>query len=118
MATLPQLDVHSSMRKPGPWIIQNINPLSDGQASTWGAHPYRAISNDSYRVKVGSLWAKEKGIATAGKEARFPTISKILAHISSLKQVLYYTVGFLNYKAAHVSNHYLNLLSDFLLRHN
>ncbi len=82
MATLPHLDIPSTMRKPGPWIIQHINPLSDGQASTWGAPPYRAISSDPYRVKIGSLWAEEKGIATAGKEARLSIISKTFSVVT------------------------------------
>lgn len=86
MATLPLLEIPSTMRKPGPWIVQHINPSSDGQASAWPAPPYRAISNDSYRVKIGSLWAEEKGIATAGKEVRSPIISKTLAYILSLTQ--------------------------------
>ena len=98
MATLPHLDIPSTMRKPGPWIVQHINPSSDGQASTWAAPPYRAISNDPYRVKIGSLWAEEKGNATAGKEVRFPIISKTFAHILSLTQTLYYSVDLLKYK--------------------
>jgi hypothetical protein len=67
MATLPKLDIPSTINKPGPWVIQSINSSSDGDSSKWGAAPYRAISNDVYRVKIGSMWAEQKGIATPGE---------------------------------------------------
>ena len=70
MATIPRLDIPSTMNKPGPWVVQHINPSSDGSPSSWRGPPYRAISNDVYRVKVGKLWAEQKGIATPGKSAR------------------------------------------------
>jgi hypothetical protein len=69
MGTLPQLDIPVSMNKPGPWELLNINTSSDGDSSTWGLAPYRKITNDTYRVKIGSLWAEEKGLATPGKMA-------------------------------------------------
>lgn len=67
MATMPRLDVPSTMNKPGPWVVQPINPLSDGDPSKWKPPPYRAISNDAYRVKIGAMWAEHKGLGTAGK---------------------------------------------------
>jgi hypothetical protein len=69
MGTLPRLDIPSSMNRPGPWVMLHINTFSDGDASTWGSAPYRKITNDTYRVKIGGLWAEEKGLATPGKMA-------------------------------------------------
>ena len=69
MATMPRFDIPSTMNKPGPWLVLPINPSSDGDPSKWGAPPYRAISNDAYRVKIGSMWAEQKAIATPGKTA-------------------------------------------------
>jgi hypothetical protein len=82
MATIPQLDIPSSMSKPGPWVIQPINNFSDGDPSKWAAAPYRPISNDSYRVKIGSLWAEQKGIATPGKTILLRVISYHFGHVS------------------------------------
>lgn len=70
MATIPRFDIHASMIKPGPWVVLPINPSSDGHSSRWRPPPYKAVSNDSYRVKLGSLWAEHKGIATPGKRGR------------------------------------------------
>jgi hypothetical protein len=67
MATLPQLDIPSSMNRPGPWVILNIRTSSDGDASARPPAPYRVISNDPYRVKIGGLWAEQQGLATPGK---------------------------------------------------
>lgn len=71
MATIPQFDDPSTMNKPGPWVVQPINSSSDGSASKWPPPPHRAISHDDYRVKLGRLWAEEKGIAVPGKIALF-----------------------------------------------
>jgi hypothetical protein len=71
MATMPRLDIPSTMNRPGPWVIQQVNHSSDGDPSKWARPPYRAISNDPYRVKIGSLWAEQKGTAIPGKIALF-----------------------------------------------
>ena len=78
MATIPRFDIPSQMNKPGPWVIQPISPSSDGDPSKWGAPPYRIISNDSYRVKIGSMWAEQKGIATPGKLATPEALLRVL----------------------------------------
>ena len=67
MTTIPNLDIPSTMRKPGPWVMLFVGPISDGDESKWRPPPYRALSNDAYRVKIGSLWAEHQGIATKGK---------------------------------------------------
>lgn len=69
MATMPHFDVPSTLTKPGPWVVLPINASSDGDPETLRDPPYRAISNDSYRIKIGAMWAEKKGIATDGESA-------------------------------------------------
>lgn len=92
MATFPQLDIPSMMNKPGPWVIQPINTSSDGNPSQWRPPPYHAISNDGYRVKLGSLWAEEKGIATPGKTAHACVVSRFEPLLLSLRRAVHSVV--------------------------
>jgi hypothetical protein len=84
MAGIPRLDIPSTMNKPGPWVIQPILTSSDGDPSRWGAPPYRAISNDAYRVKIGSMWAEHKGIATPGETTRSFQDNTVFTHLLRL----------------------------------